>query len=227
MAKTNTKATKTEAPALDAPQAPDLAPLEKEITGYLNSAVDSAGKERGSYLDTAVAIRDFVEENGGRESIAYSDIRILVSKILASAKGIEEKDLDIPADKLKVMKDQQKVDSIKYVKERTSEVCSIAYNKDEKVDEKIGKKLADGEDRWVELRKLARKPQSNPAGKSKNLITKDNLADKLRELITRAANDMKTTAEDVCDMISTDFDETGALATVRAQIEAESAGDTK
>lgn len=188
----------TQTPEVEAPKAPDISPLMESIAPYITEYKEGADVQNNATVNIAVECRAFREEN---PEVERSAIKLALQTAIADAYGLKiEHVQNKPDDKLKNSKPADyAARNSAYV--LVSTLLSIAWAKEEKQDNKVAKALKDGETRFVVLKKLASKPQSNPQrDPDANKITKENFAAKFALFVTQAMTDMGADQSTVLDM---------------------------
>lgn len=187
-------------PEVEAPKAPDISPLMESIAPFISEYKEAEGKQDEARLNIAVECRSFREEN---PEVERSAIKLALQTAVAEIYSLKiEHVQNKPEEKLKNSKPADyAARNSAYV--LVSQLLSIAWAKEEKQDNKVAKALADGETRFVVLKKLASKPQNNPQrDPDANKITKENFASKFALFVTQAMTDMAKDQSTVLDLVA-------------------------
>lgn len=208
-------------PTQDAPAAPDLSALRKELSASIGRIRSSENSGKDALRDSIVAI---MEQREKTPDLERESVKALVQELVADAYGVKVEYVQSSPDKK--LKDRNFNDwSLRNgAYTLVSQMLSVAWNKDETVQKKVAKLIKEEGDKisFTALLKAGRKPQTNPKGGRDNTITKKNLAEKLKAFIVKAATDMNESTDEVLDMIDGgNVDRDGILAAITTELESE------
>lgn len=216
MAKINApKASKVEAPETEGVQAPDLSGLIESLAGEVANIVEGDKASKGARIQMAVLGREAREEHG--EALGRDDLRLAIQTAVAEGYGLKLIEVQNKPDKdgPTVSKDiRVKNETRRSCYTLVSELLSMSWPKDEKIDAKVAKAMKDGESRWVVLKAMSSKKQARPdQDPDAKKITVANLAAKLNLFVTQAQADTALPLEEVYDLVQTALDAMKAAPT--------------
>lgn len=203
MAKIKAPAPKApESPEVEGVQAPDLSGLIQTISGNITSLIEGENAAKSARLDIVVACREAREEHG--EALERDAVRLAIQTAVAEGYGLKLTDVQNKPDA--IAQNATKDAKERFAKRNScyvlcSELLTMAWPKDEKVDKQVADAMAKGEERWTILKGMAQKKQARPAqDPDKNKITRENYATHLNAFFTKALTDIGTTLEDILDI---------------------------
>jgi hypothetical protein len=202
------KQSKTEAPETEGVQAPDLSGLIQSLAGEVTNLIDGEKQTTNARLNMAVIGREAREEHG--EAMSRDDLRLALQTAVAEGYGLKLVDVQNKADKpgptaSKDTKDKAAKRNSCYV--LVSELLSMAWPKDEKIDKAVAKALAEGEERWTILKGISSKKQTRPEqDPDAKKITEANLAAKLNIFVTQAQADIGKPLDEIFALVQTALD---------------------
>lgn len=193
-----------ESPEAQAPQAPDLSLLVKGLSEQVSGLIEGETAISNGRYNMAVLGREAREEHG--EALSRDDLRLALQTAVAEGYGLKLTDVQNKADKPgpTASKDQRdKAARRASCYTLVSELLSMAWPKDEKIDKAVAKAVKDGETRWTILKSISSKKQSNRGGggdPDKNKITRENLAGKLNVFLTQAQADIACPLDEIYEL---------------------------
>jgi hypothetical protein len=202
------KATKTEAPETEGVQAPDLSGLIQSLSSEVTNLIDGEKQTVNARVNMAVLGREAREEHG--EALSRDDLRLAIQTAVAEGYGLKLVDVQNKPEKpgptaSKDARDKAARRNSCYT--LVSELLSMAWPKDEKIDKAVAKALTDGEKRWVILKGISSKKQSRPeSDPNAKKITAENLAAKLSLFVTQAQADIGQPLEEIFELVQTALD---------------------
>lgn len=202
MAKINTpapKAQKTDAETIAAP-AVDMAPLLTALAPLTEKIKDSEKAKDEAILETIIEIRSFREAN---ENVERDQIRSAIQTVIAESYGLKLEQVQKKPDE--TLKRSKPAD---YAMRNScytlvSQLLAVAWAKDEKCDNKVGKALEKGESRFTVLVKTAQKPQGGAErDPDASKVTKENFSAKFTAFLEKfKADGQIATIEEVYETV--------------------------